>query len=455
MSNNVSNGQEAATHQKQKVVLAYSGGLDTSVMCKWLQVEKGLDVVAICGNVGQDEANLEWVKQKALGMGAIASEAVDMREEYAEEVITHAIAANALYEETYPLLSALSRPVISKHIVDIAHKYGAAFVAHGCTGKGNDQVRFETSIHALDPDIKVLAPVREWNLHTREDEMAWAAQHGVPVPTTAAKPYSIDDNLWGRAIECGVLEDPWAEPPKDIWTMTVDPEQAPDAPEQITVAFEAGKPVALNGKHMNMIDLIASLNKVCGKHGYGRIDMVENRVVGIKSHECYECPASLALITMHKALETLCLDHDTLHYKEGVDAKWAETVYDGLWYSPLRMALDAFCQSTQTFVTGEVRAKLYKGSLVVTGRRSSYALYDYNLATYGDGDTFDRSASAGFIALHSLPSRTWSRVQGPASVLAAEKASAAATVAQLNRANLVEISHTSRNEDESEQSCSA
>ena len=455
MSNFTDSEQNKKNSEKQKVVLAYSGGLDTSVMCKWLQVEKGLDVVAICGNVGQDEANLEWVKQKALGMGAIASEAVDMREEYANDVITHAIAANALYEGTYPLLSALSRPIISKHIVEIAHKYGAAYVAHGCTGKGNDQVRFETSIHALDPDIKVLAPVREWDLHTREEEMAWAAKHGVPVPTTAAKPYSIDDNLWGRAIECGVLEDPWAEPPADIWTMTADPKDAPDEAEEIIVAFESGKPIALNGKRMPLLDLITSLNDVCGKHGYGRIDMVENRVVGIKSHECYECPASLALINMHKALETLCLDHDTLHYKEGIDSKWAETVYDGLWYSPLRLALDAFCSSAQVFVTGEVRAKLYKGSLVVTGRRSNYALYDYNLATYGDGDTFDRSASAGFIALHSLPSRTWSRVQGPASMLVAEKAEAAAAVAQLDRANLVEVSHTSQSKDGSEKYRSA
>ena len=256
------------TGEKQKVVLAYSGGLDTSVMCKWLQVEKGLDVVAICGNVGQNAANLEWVKQKALAMGAIGSEAVDMREEYAEEILPKAIAANALYENEYPLLSALSRPLISKHIVDIAHKYGATYVAHGCTGKGNDQVRFETSIHALDPDLKVIAPVRGWDLLTREDEMVWAADHSVPVPTTAAKPYSIDDNLWGRAIECGVLEDPWAEPPADIWTMTVDPTEAPDVPEEVTLAFEQGKPVALNGQRMGLVDMIVELNKICGRNGY-------------------------------------------------------------------------------------------------------------------------------------------------------------------------------------------
>jgi argininosuccinate synthase len=437
-----------STDERQKVVLAYSGGLDTSVMCKWLQVEKNLDVVAICGNVGQDEANLEWVKQKALAMGAIASEAVDMREEYASEILPRAIAANALYENTYPLLSALSRPLISQHIVDIAHKYGATYVAHGCTGKGNDQVRFETSIHALDPDLKVIAPVRGWDLLTREDEMVWAADHDVPVPTTAAKPYSIDDNLWGRAIECGVLEDPWNEPPADIWTMTVDPADAPDTPEEVTLAFESGMPVALNGERMGLVDMIVRLNQICGKHGYGRIDMVENRVVGIKSHECYECPAALAIISSHQALETLCLDHDTLHFKHHIDQKWADIVYDGLWFSPLRLAIDGFCTSMQTFVTGEVRFKLFKGSLTVVGRRSSYALYDYNLATYGDGDTFNRTASAGFIELHSLPSRTWSRVQGPASVAAAQKAAAAAALSQLERASLVETPKKQQGENE-------
>ncbi len=436
------------TDEKQKVVLAYSGGLDTSVMCKWLQVEKGLDVVAICGNVGQNAANLEWVKQKALAMGAIASEAVDMRVEYAEDILPKAIAANALYENEYPLLSALSRPLISKYIVDIAHKYGATYVAHGCTGKGNDQVRFETSIHALDPDLKVIAPVRGWDLLTREDEMVWAADHSVPVPTTAAKPYSIDDNLWGRAIECGVLEDPWAEPPADIWTMTTDPTEAPDVPEEVTIAFEQGKPVALNGQRMALVDMIPELNTICGRNGYGRIDMVENRVVGIKSHECYEAPAALAIIHAHQALETLCLDHDTLHFKHQIDQKWAETIYDGLWFSQLREALDGFCASTQTFVTGEVKFKLYKGSMTVTGRRSSYALYDFNLATYGDGDTFDRTASAGFIELHSLPSRTWSKVQGPASVFAAQKASAQIAASQLDHLNLVENKKENHGEGE-------
>ena len=416
--------------QKEKAVLAYSGGLDTSVMVKWLQLERGLDVVAICGNVGQESQDLGWVEQKAKDMGAVYAKSLDMREEYAEDFITKAIAADGLYEDTYPLLSALSRPLIVKHLVEIAHETGASYIVHGCTGKGNDQVRFETCIHALDPELKVLAPVREWDLHTREEEMEWAAAHDVPVPTTAAKPYSIDDNLWGRAIECGALEDAWAEPPADIWTMTAAPEDAPDKPEVVTLAFEQGVPVALNGQKMPLLDLIIKMNDICGAHGFGRIDMVENRVVGIKSHECYECPAALAIIEMHKALETMCLDHDTMHFKHMVDQQWATLVYDGFWYSQLKDALDAFCASTQEFVSGEVKAKLYKGSLTVIGRRSAFSLYDLGLATYSEGDTFDRSASRGFIDLHSLPTRTWSKVQGPA-VLQKQAQAAPAAVLQM------------------------
>ena len=403
-----------AGSKKEKVVLAYSGGLDTSVMVKWLQLEKNLDVVAICGNVGQDAKDLSWIEKKAYDMGAVYSKAIDMREDYANEVLTKAIAANGLYEDTYPLLSALSRPMIVKKLVDIAHETGASYIAHGCTGKGNDQVRFESSIHALDPDIKILAPVREWDLLTREQEMEWASKHGVPVPTTAAKPYSLDENLWGRAIECGVLENPWNEPPKDIWTLTVDPTEAPDKPEEVVLGFKQGKPVSLNGKKMDLLPLIVEMNKIAGRNGYGRLDMIEDRVVGIKSHECYECPGSLAIIGMHKALETMCLDAATLQYKHQIDQQWATTVYNGLWFSQLKLALDAFCKSTQEFVTGEVKAVFYKGSMTVTGRKSAYSLYDYGLATYGDGDTFDRTASKGFIDLHSLPATTWSKQQGPA-----------------------------------------
>ncbi len=401
--------------EKEKVVLAYSGGLDTSVMVKWLQIEKNLDVIAICGNVGQDESDLEWVKQKAYNMGAIYSDAVDLRKSYASRVLTKAIAANALYEDTYPLLSALSRPMLAKYLVDYAHKHGAHYIAHGCTGKGNDQVRFETCIHALDPDLKIIAPVREWDLLTREQEMEWAEEHDVPVPTTAAKPYSIDDNLWGRAIECGVLEDPWNEPPADIWTMTVDPTEAPDTPEYVVLSFEHGIPTAINGEKMKLLPLIIKLNEMVGAHGFGRIDMIENRVIGIKSHECYECPASLAIIKCHQALESLVLDHDTQHYKHQIDQTWSTLIYDGLWFSQLKKALDAFIASTQEFVTGDVRFKLYKGSLTVVGRKSDYAIYQYGLATYSEGDTFDRTASKGFIDIHSLQSKTWSQVQGPGS----------------------------------------
>ena len=403
-----------AQAHREKVVLAYSGGLDTSVMVKWLQTERDLDVIAICANVGQDEENLEWVKQKALDMGAIYADAVDLREDYAAQVLTRALAANALYENAYPLLSALSRPIISKYLVEYAHEQGARYIAHGCTGKGNDQVRFETCIHALDPDLEVIAPVREWDLLTREQEMQWAAEHDVPVPTTAAKPYSIDDNLWGRAIECGVLEDPWNEPPADIWTMTVEPTDAPDEPEYVTVSFEAGVPVALDGERMEFLPLIIRMNEICGRNGFGRLDMIEDRVIGIKSHECYECPASLALIRAHQALETLVFDRDTLMFKHEVDQRWATLIYDGLWYSQLKGALDAFVAHTQEHVTGDVRLKLHKGSCTVVGRKSDYAIYQYGLATYGDGDTFDRSLSHGWIELHSLPTRTWSRTQGPA-----------------------------------------
>ncbi|MBQ1841230.1 MAG: argininosuccinate synthase, partial [Atopobiaceae bacterium] len=322
---------------KDKVVLAYSGGLDTSVIVKWLQVERGMDVIAICGNVGQDERDLGPIKQKALDMGAIVSEAVDMREEYAEKILSKAIWANGKYEGIYPLLSALSRPLISKHLVDIAHEYGAQYVAHGCTGKGNDQVRFETSIQALDPTLKLIAPVREWDLKTRDEEMVWAEANGVPVPTTHKKPYSIDDNLWGRAIECGVLEDTWNTPPSDIWTMTKNPEECPNDPETVVIGFKGGVPCSVNGVEMSLLDVILKANEIAGRNGYGRIDMIEDRVVGIKSRECYECPGALLLITAHQALEMLCLDAETLKQKAKLDVEWASLVYRGMWFSQSRM----------------------------------------------------------------------------------------------------------------------
>lgn len=410
---------QAAT--KEKVVLAYSGGLDTSVCLKWLQVEKGFDVIAVCGNVGQDENDLAAVKQKAIDMGAVASFAVDMREEYANEYVTLAIAANGLYENSYPLLSALSRPLLSKHMVEVAHAFGAKYVAHGCTGKGNDQVRFETSIKALDPSIEIIAPVREWNLHSREEEMEWAKAHGVPVPTTKKSPYSIDDNLWGRAIECGVLEDPWCEPPAGIWTLTADAQSAPDQPEYLEIGFESGVPCSLNGEEMGLVDMIKAINVKAGLHGCGRLDMVENRLVGVKSRECYEVPAAQVIINAHKALETLCLDRETQHYKFGIEQKWATAVYEGLWYSPLKEALDSFCASTQACVTGTVKVKLYKGSSTVVGRKSPYSLYDFGLASYGAQDTFDHEAAKGFIQLHGLPTTVWSAKQGPAAKEMAEQ----------------------------------
>lgn len=406
---------------KEKVVLAYSGGLDTSVCLKWLQAEKGFDVIAVCGNVGQDENDLAAIKQKAIDMGAVASFAVDMREEYANEYVTLAIAANGLYENSYPLLSALSRPLLSKHMVEVAHAFGAKYVAHGCTGKGNDQVRFETSIKALDPSIEIIAPVREWNLHSREEEMEWAKAHGVPVPTTKKSPYSIDDNLWGRAIECGVLEDPWCEPPAGIWTLTADAQSAPDQPEYLEIGFESGVPCSLNGEEMGLVDMIKAINVKAGLHGCGRLDMVENRLVGVKSRECYEVPAAQVIINAHKALETLCLDRETQHYKFGIEQKWATAVYEGLWYSPLKEALDSFCASTQACVTGTVKVKLYKGSSAVVGRKSPYSLYDFGLASYGAQDTFDHEAAKGFIQLHGLPTTVWSAKQGPAAKEMAEQ----------------------------------
>lgn len=393
--------------ERDKVVLAYSGGLDTSICIKWLQEEKDLDVIAVVGEVGQEHAGLEAVRQKALRTGAIDCLIVDMREEFADEYLTRALAANALYENKYPLLSALSRPVISKHLVDIAHRFGARYIAHGCTGKGNDQVRFEASIAMLDPSIKIIAPVREWSFKTRPEEMEWAQARDIEVPTTKKTLYSIDDNLWGRAIECGILEDPWNEPPEDIYTMTVSPESAPDRAEYVDVGFEAGVPCSLDGEKKSYLDIIYALNEIAGRNGFGRLDMVENRLVGVKSRECYEQPAALALITAHKALEDVCLEREVLHFKLGIEQQWATCVYYGQWFAPLKQALDAFIENTQQCVTGTVRIKFYKGSCTVVGRKSPYSLYSYELATYDKGDAFDHDAARGFIELNILSAKTW------------------------------------------------
>ena len=387
--------------EKEKVVLAYSGGLDTSVIVKWLQVEKGLDVVAICGNVGQDEKDLTWIEKKALDMGAIHSEAVDMREEYAEKYLSHAIKANAKYQKIYPLLSALSRPLISKHIVDIAHATGAKYVAHGCTGKGNDQVRFETEIRALDPSLEIIAPVRVWDLTTRDSEMEWAAAHDVPVPVTHKKPYSIDDNLWGRAIECGVLEDTWNEPPADIWTMTNNLEDCPAEPETVVISFEKGLPVALNGEKMPLLDLIIKANEISGRNGYGRIDMVENRLVGMKCRGVYENPAGTLLFALHRDLEGICMDRELLGIRDMLAVPYSHAVYNGYWFSPEREAMQAFFDKSQETVTGTARAKLYKGGVWPLARTSPYSLFSEDLATFEGGD-YDHKDAAGFIRLNGL-----------------------------------------------------
>ncbi len=394
---------------KDKCVLAYSGGLDTSVCIKWLQDEKNLDVIAVVGEVGQEHEGLEQVKQRALETGAIDCIIADMREDFAADYLSKALYANANFENKYPLVSALSRPLISKYLVDTAHKFGAKYVAHGCTGKGNDQVRFEASIQALDPTLEIIAPVREWDMHTRQEEMDWAEAHGVTVPTTKSKPYSIDDNLWGRAIECGVLEDPMNRPPLDIYTMTTDPEKAPEEATEIEVEFKAGLPVAIDGEQMSYLDIIAKMNQIAGANGFGRIDMIENRMIGVKSRECYEAPGALALIVAHRGLEDMCLEREVLRYKLHLEHDWATMVYNGQWFSPLKHAVDAFMATTQQCVTGTVRLKFYKGNCTVTGRKSDFSLYDYGLATYDAADTFNHKAAKGFIDLYGLSTKVWAK----------------------------------------------
>jgi argininosuccinate synthase len=406
-------GSSGAGAKPEKVVLAYSGGLDTSVAVRWITEEWGAEVVALAADVGQStDDDWDTIRQRALAAGAVEAVVVDVRDEYAEEFVLPALRANALYEGKYPLVSALSRPVIVRHLVRAAREHGADAVAHGCTGKGNDQVRFEVSVRALAPDLDVLAPVRTWGF-TREDAIDYAAAHDIPIKVRKDSPYSIDENLWGRAIECGILEDPWVEPPEEIYSMTGRAAGAPTEPSQLVIGFERGVPVSLDGTSMGLRELIATTGERVGAYGWGRLDMVENRRVGIKSREIYECPAALALILAHADLESLTLERDLLREKARLEPRYAELVYDGLWHSPLRAALDAFVESSQAPVTGEVRLRLEPGRCFVAGRRSEHALYDYELATYDAADAFRHDDAAGFVRLWGLGLQTIARRQGP------------------------------------------
>ncbi|WP_126428693.1 argininosuccinate synthase [Brevibacillus marinus] len=393
---------------KDKIVLAYSGGLDTSVAIKWLQETYNFDVIAVALDVGEGK-DLDFVQKKALQVGAIKSIVVDAKETFANDFVVPALQANAMYEGKYPLVSALSRYLISRVLVEIAEKEGAVAVAHGCTGKGNDQVRFDVSFTALNPNLKIVAPVREWGW-TREEEIEYAKKHNIPIPIDLDNPYSIDQNLWGRSCECGVLEDPWAAPPEGAYEMTKSIADAPDQPEEIEITFEKGVPVALNGEPLSVAQLILKLNKIAGEHGVGRIDHVENRLVGIKSREVYETPAATTLILAHRELEFLTQPREVAQFKPIIEQKVAQVIYEGLWYSPLMNALKAFVQETQQYVSGVVRVRLHKGHAIVVGRKSASSLYSHELATYAAGDQFDHKAALGFIKLWGLPTKVHAQV---------------------------------------------
>jgi len=389
-----------------KVVLAYSGGVDTSVCIPYLKHEWGVqEVITLAIDLGQG-GDMEPVRQKALNSGAVESLVIDATVDFVKDYAFPAIQANALYENRYPLSTALARPLIAKLLVETCEKYGADAVAHGCTGKGNDQVRFDVSIAALDPNLKVLTPAREWGM-SREETIAYGEKFGIPAPVKKSSPYSIDENLLGRAVEAGILEDPWAEPPEDIYTMTKAIADTPEEPEYIELGFERGNPVSLNGKALSPIELITEMNAIAGRNGVGRIDMIENRLVGIKSREIYETPAMLVLIDAHRDLESLTLTADVTQYKRGIEQTYTQMIYNGLWYSPLRDALDAFVQKTQERVTGTVRVKLFKGAASVVGRKSANSLYSHDMATYGAEDKFDHRAAEGFVYVWGLPTRVW------------------------------------------------
>jgi argininosuccinate synthase len=396
----------------KRVVLAYSGGLDTSVAVKWIGEEWGAEVIALAVDVGQG-ADDDWdtIRERARAAGAVEAIVVDARAEFAEQFVAPALRANALYEGKYPLVSALSRPVIVRHLVRAAREHSADAVAHGCTGKGNDQVRFEVSARALAPDLEVLAPVRVWGF-SREDSIEYAARHDIPIRVRKDNPYSVDENLWGRTVECGILEDPWIEPPEEIYALTASAARAPQEPNELVLGFERGIPVTLDGTVMPLHDLVPAVSAAVGAYGWGRIDMVENRRVGIKSREIYECPGSLALILAHADLESITLERDLMREKARLEPRYAELVYDGLWYSPLRRALDAFVDASQAPVTGEVRLRVEPGRCFVAGRRAERGLYDYELATYDADDAFRHEDAAGFVRLWGLGVETVARKQG-------------------------------------------
>lgn len=393
----------------KRIVLAYSGGLDTSVAIRWLAETHEAEVVAVTLDIGQGQ-ELTDVRERALAVGAVRAHVIDAREEFARDYVLPALQARAVYEERYPLASALARPLIARHLVAIARMEGAVAVAHGCTGKDNDQVGLDVSVRALDPSLELIAPARVWGMN-RPDEIEYARIRAIPVPVTMASPYSIDSNLWGRSIECGVLEDPWTEPPDEIYTLTRPPQQCPDEPAYIEIDFDRGVPIRANGIDMGLIELIESLETIAGAHGVGRIDMIENRLMGIKSREIYEAPAAVVLHAAHSELEKFVIARDLERIKQEMGRVYADLVYNGLWFSQTREAIDAFVAAIQPRVTGTVRMKLFKGDCRVVGRRSDYSLYDRELATYDSGDRFDHSAAEGFIKLWGLPTETAARTR--------------------------------------------
>ncbi|MFE7802374.1 MULTISPECIES: argininosuccinate synthase [unclassified Nocardia] len=392
----------------ERVVLAYSGGLDTSVAISWIAKETGAEVVAVAIDLGQGGEDMNVVRQRALDCGAVEAIVVDARDEFADDYCLPTIQANALYMSRYPLVSAISRPLIVKHLVEAAKFHGASTVAHGCTGKGNDQVRFEVGIGALAPDLNVIAPVRDY-AWTREKAIAFAEENSLPINVTKKSPFSIDQNVFGRAVETGFLEDLWNAPTKDVYDYTADPTVNFEAPDELIVTFDKGVPVAIDGRQVTVLEAIVELNLRAGRQGVGRLDMVEDRLVGIKSREIYEAPGAIALITAHQELEAVTVERELGRYKRQVEQRWSELVYDGLWFSPLKRALDAFVTETQEHVSGDIRMVLHGGSVVVNGRRSEQSLYDFNLATYDEGDTFDQSLAKGFVQIHGLSSKVAAR----------------------------------------------